>query len=533
MESKSSEKKSQFGLTDFKSSFTPYHGLEKRQKVTVSLRKKARDELVKKRRYNPSTAKNKFTEFKLNAQQLYAKFLDLDFNDYDNLFKYVQYLRHMITNDSDILYTYIEIGFLQILEKTILIENDNIKFETIWSILNLCSGASEYVQAVLDCNFLGPLIDSLQSNNKDIVESAVWALANIAGDSDDCKLLLLSNNILPNVMDLCSSQSSPKFVEQIVWLCQNLISKGVKEHLDESTYLELFIPVLGFLNDVLSDFAGDDNILIEVCHWVQTFTSTNPIFLPKIVDFDIMTSLKRIFPSIESREALQRCIMTFGSLCEHDSNELTDFVLCDEIMCKMYDLLSHKNSQIRKYICWVLSNIAAGTQFHINSLLTYNFIPSLINIFSIDQDFVKGEIVWIFSNMLTSSSNCDIMDLCLTEGFVPPLCSFLSESTNSTLIIHSLTILRILLTYCNVCPHLKNVPNICLEMVEECGGSDILERCERLEHKTIQKIAEDIILTFFDDSDNKEHIFVDEFACSEDDNFVNDVDYNPEMEFTF
>jgi hypothetical protein len=59
-----------------------------------------------------------------------------------------------------------------------------------------------------------------------------------------------------------------------------------------------------------------------------------------------------------------------------------------------------KDSRIRKEACWILSNISAGLEEHLN--IFYNnreFIETLFNIMSSDEIEVQKEVFWIIANL--------------------------------------------------------------------------------------------------------------------------------------
>lgn len=520
----------------FKVSFKSRDGLEKRQKVTIELRKKNREYMLQKKRYKMISPNDE--DISLNVQKVYDSLVNLNLHDNDTVTIALKCLRKMVSSpeNGNNYQVYIDIGFLPILLQTIESKNDNIKFETIWTITNLCGGDSDIVNAVIECGLLPPLIENLQSSNIEIVEQTVWALSNIAGDNDDCKLLLIKAGIIDTIVEICSPESSTKFIENVAWFCFNLNSKGVKYELGESVYLETFIPLLAFLNDVILNFSESNDVILFSCYCVNTFTSINPNFLESFMDHEILSTLKNLFPNMENHSQLSLCIKIFGAFTESSKHELTDFIICNKIISKLYELLSHKHAQIRKEVCWMLSNIAGGTEKQFEMLIQSDFVPALVNLLENDQDHVQTEIIWIFSNGLINCSDVKIIELCVEEGIIPALMKYLSTCQNSTVIMQCLATIDSLL---KMDRHYENSfsSSPYVDLVEECGGIEVLERCGRFDHVEIQKVSEDIISNFFDSDTTNEPMFDndDDGTSSDEKNCGNyfNTEYRPEMEFSF
>lgn len=67
----------------------------------------------------------------------------------------------------------------------------------------------------------------------------------------------------------------------------------------------------------------------------------------------------------------------------------TQAVLDAGVLRHLQKLIFHEKRSIRKETCWVISNIAAGTQQQIKALIVNNFLPILERVIKTDETEVK------------------------------------------------------------------------------------------------------------------------------------------------
>lgn len=64
-------------------------------------------------------------------------------------------------------------------------------------------------------------------------------------------------------------------------------------------------------------------------------------------------------------------------------------------------MLKSKKKEIRRQTCWTLSNLSAGNQQHVVSILKHKeLIDRLLALFQGDSIDVKKEICYVFANMV-------------------------------------------------------------------------------------------------------------------------------------
>jgi hypothetical protein len=65
-------------------------------------------------------------------------------------------------------------------------------------------------------------------------------------------------------------------------------------------------------------------------------------------------------------------VRILGHITKINNNYFVDLVLeCDNVIDSLYELLYYQKKTVRMETLWVISNIAAGPQRHINMLLAH------------------------------------------------------------------------------------------------------------------------------------------------------------------
>jgi hypothetical protein len=62
------------------------------------------------------------------------------------------------------------------------------------------------------------------------------------------------------------------------------------------------------------------------------------------------------------------------------------------------NLMGHCNKRIRKEVCWMISNIAAGTILQLEALVSKNYLPKLVKVLDTDEMEIKKEAIWAVCN---------------------------------------------------------------------------------------------------------------------------------------
>ncbi len=89
-----------------------------------------------------------------------------------------------------------------------------------------------------------------------------------------------------------------------------------------------------------------------------------------------------------------------------------------------HELLKHSKINVQKESGWILSNITAGTQVQIQSVIESDLIPLLIQTLANNELKVKREIAWAITNYTTHANTEQVLYLIKCQ-VIKPICDLL------------------------------------------------------------------------------------------------------------
>jgi hypothetical protein len=155
----------------------------------------------------------------------------------------------------------------------------------------------------------------------------------------------------------------------------------------------------------------------------------------------------------------------------------------------------HEKRSIRKETCWIISNIAAGTQQQIEALIVNNFLPILERVIKHDEPEIKKEAIWAICN-LTSIENREMMELILKQGILELVCHCLSME-DAKYIAVSLEALGNLLNFGKMY-YTVDGRNLIVQKLEEIGMFDVLEKLQMHPVEIVYEKTIKLLETYFE-----------------------------------
>jgi hypothetical protein len=126
--------------------------------------------------------------------------------------------------------------------------------------------------------------------------------------------------------------------------------------------------------------------------------------------------------------AVQPAIVVCGNYCECDDPKYTHRVLKAGVLPLVVPLLSNTSDayrQIRKDICWLLSNVAASEdETHVAAVIDSGAIPPVVRCLATDQcRSVRREAMWVLTNATLTAPKGQVV--ALDSGIPAAVCAFL------------------------------------------------------------------------------------------------------------
>lgn len=155
---------------------------------------------------------------------------------------------------------------------------------------------------------------------------------------------------------------------------------------------------------------------------------------------------------------------------------------------------------MQKDAAWTISNILAGNQTQINSIVSSGLVPLLVNALTVGDMRVQKEIAWAIANF---TSNASVQqNLYLVEcKIIKPMCDLL--------VARDAKLVKVLLDgLCNILLVAKKVGQLeqARLYIEEIEGLTKIEKLQENDNEDVYKLAFYLVEQFFSDDNEGEEI---------------------------
>lgn len=406
---------------------------------------------------------------------------------------------------------------------------DEIRTESAWIITNIASGTKEQTESVVGLGAIKLLIDILGENTASIqlIDQAIWALGNIGGDNEVCRDIIIEHNGAPRIAELISHLSGGdlskidfnphlKVLRNCSWLLSNLC-RGSSPR-PSFTHLKFCLALFEKL------VQGTDDEIVNDSMWALSYIADADVLLAEnvIQSGSVQRALTLLY-TVANKGAgrpYDGSIINLANFCCSSSlrmignimsgtNEQTEFVLSIGIddsnilsilmilYYQSYDL--KKLSRIRKEICWIISNIAAGSIAQVDALFQKSVHKLLLDALSNSEISIKTEACYAISNIVQHlSTSMHHYQILVSNDLVSALGSYLKACSNvSHMQIVVLNTLRSILEAGKVWGDVTGQGNTAISFF----NYDIIGNIEELQDVkdiTVNNLAYNIIVDFFE-----------------------------------
>ncbi|KAG0007819.1 Importin alpha subunit (Karyopherin alpha subunit) (Serine-rich RNA polymerase I suppressor protein) [Entomortierella chlamydospora] len=242
----------------------------------------------------------------------------------------------------------------------------DLQYETAWVVTNIAAGTTAQTERLVEAGILAPLIHNLRvSRCVHVQTQTIWALGNISGDGPPYRDLILRSGALDVILQLIEMCEDPTVAKDqkymilriAVWCVSNLC-RGSGRCAPEWLQVTPAFPMLRRLM-----YIDDTEILADTC-WAmcRILNGTHKMNLDSVViDRELcarfVTLLSEPHPTIQVPSL--RSLINIASGPEHHTQLLIDAMAIPVLGSQ--EMLSHRNSTIRRDALLGISNITAGT----------------------------------------------------------------------------------------------------------------------------------------------------------------------------
>eukprot|EP01147_Barroeca_monosierra_P002867 gene2867-8149_t len=383
-------------LSEFKHKGKEGEARGKRREFAVSLRKdKRREKLEKRRDLEEFQAKvEAFSQTDVGqAIKNLAPIIDDDSNPESQFQALVQLRKYLANNKTLPIQATINAGVLpKMVEILHWDENPEAQYEAAWVLTNVSSGEPLQTYAVVQAGACEPLCRLLLSPIERVKDQACWCLGNVAGDGAELRDLLIREGALQQFIIMLAEETNLDILRNVSWSLSNFFRWR-----NPPAPVEAMQQALPVLEQRI--YTEDPEVLANVCWSICYIAETWDDFLDPICQQ--FGSLFIELLSLDTHMAQLPALRTLGSITAGDDNQTQNVIelgilpLCHRLFCS-------KKANIRKDVCWTLSNICAGSEHQIDAVIQENLVTTLVQLAIYDPlGKVQQDAAWCLCNICT------------------------------------------------------------------------------------------------------------------------------------
>jgi len=491
---------------------------KKREELQLELRRQHTEDLLNKKRAAALNADNNVSSFEAIKSLVFSQ-------NIEDIYKGTYECRTFISVQfnppiQDVVDSGLVPRFVELLDPSFYSKfgtnplASKCRFEAAWIITNIVSGNAEQTKYVVRLGAVSFLAKMAAEPDETIVDQAVWALGNIAGDGEEMRDIVLKAEVLPIVLSLIeryhSSSEHIKLFRNLVWLLSNL-NRGRNPLPSEECMNSSFAAIDKIIHI-------NDHDVVSDCAWcISYLVDASPALADQVLKSSIMKRLYSIMLSLLQhlkKEDHDQTLSKIGAMAicpiirllgniVTGTEQQTDMIIQMgflKFMSQIFYSYQNKNlPRIRKEICWLLSNVTAGSHSQIAYILESDLFMLLIDAITNYELFIRKEAAYAVSNMLFfCSKNPQYLQSLLDNKIVLAIQAYLEAVNNIPEL--QLLVLDSVRHALEAGEKIKQKfgTNPVIQQLIESGLVDQIEDLQDSKSNIVVQKAYNIIVTYFD-----------------------------------
>ncbi len=305
--------------------------------------------------------------------------------------------------------------------------------DTVWIMCNLCS--SELCPRVVDAGAI-PVLQALMTREDlplRMYSVTAWTVGNIAGDKDEYRRALVEDGVahmLVGHLEAMEPDGTTSDWADVCWTLSTVVRGPLAIPID------VIVPIVPGLVSTLSRAIAllhgpsrtkhlEEGIgsLLWALSYLCRLDDEQGLALVGQTLVPVMAIPLLAEPGHISSPALR----LLGDLAASSSNEYLDVMMPAGLLNSLAlalknhsDSVNPKSKSVRKQIMWALSNVAGGSDDHLNSLFSSGIIRDIIR-YSFEEPVkpVLQEVAWVISNAVVNCTDPDTIVYLVIDAGLP------------------------------------------------------------------------------------------------------------------
>ena len=373
----------------------------------------------------------------------------------------------------------------------------HLRLEATWCLANLVSGTSQQTMALVNKNIIQIFEQILDDPYTQIVEQAIWGLGNIIGDSVDLREMVVKSNVLNKLILILNQNRGMNVQKHIIWCLSNALRirpigepyvqmknsvmaliLGFKTYGNVDIKRDCLFGVSEYCKTNLLNFFTEDQFLLKLREFYQFLYGSSQDY--QTIKPEI-SAIHKILGNITNGDDLDTARIIDGGF-------LRDFCVMlnvDDNMCK-------------REICWILSNIAAGTSNQIGSLLhEAGLFDNLVNLLYNSTKEIQREALWTICNM-TKNCSKEQLNFLIQHNIFGVFKEFLGKDSDTKMVVLILEAVPNMLEKSMTADEQGVNTSPLIDVMYDCGIAELIGDLQRHESDHVYEKSLHILEKYFD-----------------------------------
>ena len=272
-------------------------------------------------------------------------------------------IRKLLSNEPDpLIQLVVEANLVPVLMIFLKMPVFEMQLQSAWALTNNAGGNSQQTRVVIEHGGISAFLGLVLSPSEDVSDQAVWALGNIAADCVEFRDMILEEKGLPLLIE--AYEKAAKFVARrnAMWAISNCC-RG--KPIPKLEFVECALPLL----KTNVEKEADVDILVDALWAVSNISDGENDYIQAIIDSGVVPHLISRLESTEAKVLLPT-LRTVGDIACGNNQQAEILLSFSNLVGTLMKLVQQSKKAIKKEALWTLSNIAAGTEELIETVIS-------------------------------------------------------------------------------------------------------------------------------------------------------------------